>query len=62
MIQVQTDWNELADKAIRGELLTMEEGLSVLEADDDELLAMMQAAFRVRRHFYGKKGEAEFDH
>lgn len=55
MIQVQTDWNELADKAIRGELLTMEEGLSVLEADDDELLAMMQAAFRVRRHFYGKK-------
>ncbi|WP_141336599.1 MULTISPECIES: biotin synthase BioB [unclassified Paenibacillus] len=55
MIQVQTGWNELADKAIRGELLTMEEGLSVLEADDDELLAMMQAAFRVRRHFYGKK-------
>ncbi|WP_409342976.1 biotin synthase BioB [Paenibacillus sp. MBLB4367] len=49
------DWNELADKALRGERLTEEEALAVLEADDDELLAVMQAAFRVRKHFYGKK-------
>ncbi|RAV11922.1 biotin synthase BioB [Paenibacillus contaminans] len=49
------DWNVLADKALRGELLTEAEALSVLEADDDELLAIMQAAFRVRKHFYGRK-------
>lgn len=55
MIEVQTDWNRLADKSLKGELLTMEEGLSVLEADDDELLAIMQAAFKVRKHYYGKK-------
>lgn len=55
MIQVQTDWNILADQALRGELLTMEQALSVLEADDDEVLAIMQAAFKVRRHYYGKK-------
>jgi biotin synthase len=55
MITMITNWNELADKAIRGELLTMEEGLAVLEADDDALLDIMSAAFRVRRHFYGKK-------
>ncbi|MCD1258772.1 biotin synthase BioB [Paenibacillus athensensis] len=55
LMNTQTDWNRLADKALQGELLTMEEGLAVLEADDDELLAVMQAAFKVRKHFYGKK-------
>jgi biotin synthase len=55
MINLLTNWNDLADKAIRGELLTMEEGLAVLEADDDELLNIMSAAFKVRKHYYGKK-------
>ncbi|MBP1157517.1 MULTISPECIES: biotin synthase BioB [unclassified Paenibacillus] len=55
MLTMQTNWNELADKSIRGELLTLEEGLSVLQADDDELLSIMQAAFKVRKHYYGKK-------
>lgn len=53
--ELHTDWNRLADKALRGEVLTLEEGLSVLEADDDELLPIMQAAFKVRKHYYGKK-------
>jgi len=48
-------WQELADKAIRGDQLTMEEGLSVLTADNDELLPLMQAAFHVRKHYFGKK-------
>lgn len=55
MLTVHTHWNELAEKSIRGELLTLEEGLSVLEADDDEVLSIMQAAFKVRKHYYGKK-------
>jgi biotin synthase len=55
MIELQVNWDQLADKALRGELITMEEGLSVLEANDDELLAIMQAAFKVRKHYYGKK-------
>lgn len=48
-------WQELADKAIRGDQLTMEEGLSVLTTDNDELLPLMQAAFHVRKHYFGKK-------
>ncbi|MFC6333455.1 biotin synthase BioB [Paenibacillus septentrionalis] len=48
-------WQELADKAIRGDQLTMEEGLSVLTADNDELLPLMQATFHVRKHYFGKK-------
>ena len=48
-------WESLADKALAGERLTLEEGLSVLEAEDDEVLSLMHAAFRVRKHYYGKK-------
>ncbi|MFF2089401.1 biotin synthase BioB [Paenibacillus sp. NPDC058174] len=48
-------WQLLAEKALNGELLTLEEGLAVLEADNDEALLIMNAAFRVRKHFYGKK-------
>src|SRR5690348_14922504 len=55
MINLMVNWELLADKALRGELLTLEEGRSVLEADDDELLAIMHAAFKVRKHYYGRK-------
>ncbi|MBD1372540.1 biotin synthase BioB [Hazenella sp. IB182357] len=48
-------WEQLADRALAGEVLTLAEGLSVLEADDQELLPILQAAFRVRKHYYGKK-------
>lgn len=48
-------WQSLADKALSGERLTLEEGLAVLEAHDDEVLPIMQAAFQVRKHYYGKK-------
>ncbi|MBD7969901.1 biotin synthase BioB [Paenibacillus sp. Sa2BVA9] len=48
-------WQSLASKSLRGECLTLEEGLAVLEADNDHVLPLMQAAFQVRKHFYGKK-------
>ncbi len=50
-----TDWQMLAQKAIDGECLTFDEGLAVLEAEPGELLKLMQAAFTVRKHFYGNK-------
>jgi biotin synthase len=55
MIETKVNWDELANKALQGERLTVEEGLAVLEAEDDELLLLMNAAFRVRKHYYGKK-------
>ncbi|OXM86470.1 biotin synthase BioB [Paenibacillus rigui] len=55
MLYRKTDWYAYADKAIGGEPLTREEALHVLQAEEDELLAMMDAAFRVRKHFYGKR-------
>ncbi|WP_373558567.1 biotin synthase BioB [Bacillus sp. FJAT-45350] len=45
----------MADKVLNGEILSIEEGVTVLQADDDEVLPIMQAAFRVRKQYYGKK-------
>jgi biotin synthase len=49
------DWESFAHKALNGDCLTADEGLMILEADNDELLPLMQAAFKVRKHYYGKK-------
>ncbi|MED1952278.1 biotin synthase BioB [Brevibacillus centrosporus] len=49
------DWMSYAKKAIYNEMLTREEALHVLQAQDDELLPLLHAAFQVRRHFFGKK-------
>ncbi|CAN7343484.1 biotin synthase BioB [Paenibacillus sp. LjRoot56] len=54
-ITVDLKWQSLASKALHGECITLEEGLAVLEADNDEVLLLLQAAFQVRKHFYGKK-------
>ncbi|WP_127575175.1 biotin synthase BioB [Paenibacillus barengoltzii] len=48
-------WDTFAKKALCGEVLTLEEGLSVLHASQDQLLPLMDAAYRVRRHYYGNK-------
>lgn len=53
--KVHINWSALADKALCGQSLTLEEGLAVLEASDDETLPLLQAAFKVRKHFYQKK-------
>lgn len=49
------DWKEYAHKSIAKEEFTQEEAMKVLQAPDDELLLVMNEAFRVRRHFFGKK-------
>ncbi|MGG4451589.1 biotin synthase BioB [Brevibacillus porteri] len=49
------DWKDCASKAIKKEEFTQEEAMKVLQAPDDELLLVMNEAFRVRKHFFGKK-------
>ncbi|MFH0908576.1 MAG: biotin synthase BioB [bacterium] len=48
------DWNELAEKSLSGDAPTRERALAVLQSGDDELLAMLHAAFRVRHRFHGR--------
>jgi biotin synthase len=46
------DWNALADRVLDGEPATAAEALAVLSSGDDELLALLHAAFRVRFRYH----------
>jgi biotin synthase len=48
-------WSALADKALAGEMLTRDQARVVLEAPADDLLAVVDAAFRVRRAHWGRR-------
>ncbi len=48
-----SDWEALADRCLAGAAPSREEALAVLGAPDRELLSLLQAAYRVRRHFHG---------
>lgn len=49
------DWHDLADRILEGHALTTEEGLAILRSDDDELLDLLAATYRVRRHHFGRR-------
>lgn len=54
------DWSALAGRVLAGERLTSAEARSVLECPDDELLALIDAAYRVRRAHFGKRVQLYF--
>ena len=45
----------LAEKSLQGEILTREEMASVLHTPEERLPELLQAAFRVRHHYFGKR-------
>jgi len=49
------DYRQWADKAIAGEALTRDEARAVLETPDEHLLSLLDAAYAVRRQFFGRK-------
>jgi len=49
------DFDSLAEKSLKGEILTREEMDCVLDAADEELPALLSAAFRVRHHYFGRR-------
>ena len=48
------DWYQLADRALAGETPRYEESMAVLRSTDDELLEVLQAAFKVRAATFGR--------
>lgn len=48
-------WQEMADRAIRGEPAEFDDALAVLEAPDADVLEILDAAYRVRRHHFGNE-------
>ena len=55
-----SDWQSLADIALRGDLLSREQALAVLHAPDDQLLDQLAAAYRVRRATWGNRVRLHF--
>lgn len=55
MKAVGTDWKALAQSVIEGYKVTAEEALAIVQARDEELLDILNAAFMIRHHYYGKK-------
>lgn len=45
----------LIERAQRNEALTPEEALRLLQTSDEDLLLLLDAAYQVRRHYFGKK-------
>ncbi len=60
----QTDaeqrWDRVAEQVLDGCPLSEADALSILECPDDELLALLAAAFRVRRKYFGRTVQLYF--
>jgi biotin synthase len=53
-------WNQLADHVLEGHRVTESEAIAIIESSDDELLALLNAAFRVRRKYFGRTVQLYF--
>ncbi len=49
------NYSAIADRVIAGGAITREEALAILTAPDEDLLTILDAAYRVRRTFHGKQ-------
>src|SRR5688572_24332869 len=49
------NWSSLADRCLAGDLPTRDAARAVLHASPDDLLALLDAAFRVRRAYWGRR-------
>jgi biotin synthase len=49
-----SDWHAIADRTLAGDPPSHEECLAIVRAPDDELLSLLDAAFRVRRAHFGR--------
>src|SRR5262249_21898510 len=52
---MSSTWAALADEALAGAVISREAARAVLHAPPDELLALLDAAFRVRRTHWGRR-------
>jgi len=48
-------WHELAEQSLEGRELSREQALAVLRVPEEELLDLVAACYRVRRHYHGNR-------
>ncbi len=53
-------FHALADRVLAGHVATRDEALAILASADDDLLDVMSAAFRLRKHYFGKTVQLYF--
>ena len=53
-------WNDLAEKVLRLEPISRDEALAVLAADDTDVLDVVAAGYRVRRHYFDNRVKVNF--
>lgn len=56
----RTDWRKLAERVLDGDRLTAREAQAVLNSPDEDLLDVLAAAYRVRRHWFGDRVSLNF--
>ncbi len=47
------DWKTISERVLDGGAVTPEEALAILESSDDELLDVLQGAYRIRKRHFG---------
>lgn len=57
---VPSRWHAMASKVLAGEQLTADEALEILSADDQEIVDLLAAAYRVRHHYFGRQVQLYF--
>jgi biotin synthase len=57
---VHANWDDLADRALDGHLPSIDQGLAMLRAADDQLLDLLAAAYRVRYRYFGNRVHLNF--
>jgi biotin synthase len=55
-----TTWHLLAERVLHGHLLARDEGINILHSSDDDLLDLLAAAYRIRRHWFGRRVDLNF--
>ncbi|MBA9026158.1 biotin synthase [Peribacillus huizhouensis] len=51
----EMELQQLAERVISGEAVSKDEALSLLQIEDTQILELMNAAYKIRHHFYGNK-------
>ena len=57
---LSTNWQDLAEQSLAGDLISRDDARAVLAAPDDALLEQLAAAYRVRRHYHGNRVRLHF--
>ena len=55
-----TSWDDLAESVLNGHQVTREEAEAILHCDDDQLLTLLSAAFKIRHRYFGKTVQLYF--